>query len=177
VRPFRLKIFLHISEIKQILIRFTCVSLFHYKISLLFFRFFSLIFTSNFSLYFYPAGRPSQLPGAGLKVSETALLTTHCCQQASFKIRSSILLHRTHPILAAFPAIIGDCKGTPSPKHKIRHTIKTQGNPVFAKAWRLDPDKLRTAEAEFHQLEVEGIIRCSDSPWLPLLHMLRKKDG
>ncbi len=29
----------------------------------------------------------------------------------------------------------------------------------------------------FHQLEVEGIIRCSDSPWLPLLHMIRKKDG
>ncbi len=32
--------------------RFTCVSLFHYKISLLFFRFFSLIFASNFSLRF-----------------------------------------------------------------------------------------------------------------------------
>ncbi len=34
------------------MIRFTCVSLFHYKISLLFFRFFSLLFTSNFSLRF-----------------------------------------------------------------------------------------------------------------------------
>ncbi len=31
-------------------IRFTCVSLFHYKISLLFFRFFLLLFASNFSL-------------------------------------------------------------------------------------------------------------------------------
>ncbi len=41
-----------ISEIKRIWIRFTCVSLFHYKISLLFFRFFSLIFASNFSLHF-----------------------------------------------------------------------------------------------------------------------------
>jgi hypothetical protein len=39
-----------ISEIKRIWIRFTCVSLFHYKISLLFFRFFSLIFASNFLL-------------------------------------------------------------------------------------------------------------------------------
>ncbi len=38
VRPFRLKIF------KRIWIRFTCVSLFHYKISILFFRLFSLIF-------------------------------------------------------------------------------------------------------------------------------------
>ncbi len=52
VRPFHLKNFLLISEIKRIWIRFTCVSLFHYKISLLFFRFFSLIFASNFSLRF-----------------------------------------------------------------------------------------------------------------------------
>jgi hypothetical protein len=49
VRPFRLKnLFLLISEIKRIWIRFTCVSLFHYKISLLFFCFFSLIFASEF---------------------------------------------------------------------------------------------------------------------------------
>jgi hypothetical protein len=52
VSPFRLKIFSLISEIKRIWIRFTCVSLFHYKISLLFFRFFSLIFAPNFSLRF-----------------------------------------------------------------------------------------------------------------------------
>ncbi len=52
VSPFRKKIFSLLSEIKRIWIRFTCVSLFHYKISLLFFRFFLLIFTSNFSLRF-----------------------------------------------------------------------------------------------------------------------------
>ncbi len=39
-----------ISEIKRNWIRFTCI--FHYKISLLFFRFFSLIFASNFLLRF-----------------------------------------------------------------------------------------------------------------------------
>jgi hypothetical protein len=51
--------------------------------------------------------------------------------------------------LASFPAIVGDGKGKPSLKHKIRHTIETTGRPVFAKARRLDPDKLRQAEAEF----------------------------
>ncbi len=49
---FAKKNFSLISEIKRIWIRFTCVSLFHYKISLLFFCFFSLIFASNFSLRF-----------------------------------------------------------------------------------------------------------------------------
>jgi hypothetical protein len=61
-------------------------------------------------------------------------------------------------------------------KHKIRHTIETTGRPVFAKARRLDPDKLRKAEAEFRELEAAGIIRHSDSPWSSLLHMVRKKD-
>ncbi len=63
-----------------------------------------------------------------------------------------------------------------SPKHKIRHTIETAGRPVFARARRLDPDKLRQAEAEFRQLEAAGIIRrlirhgrrrCTWSAWRP----------
>ena len=73
-------------------------------------------------------------------------------------------------LLASFPTIVGDEKGKPSPKHKIRHTIETTGRPVFAKAHR-------QAEAEFRELEAAGIIRCSDSPWSSPLHMVRKKDG
>jgi hypothetical protein len=67
-------------------------------------------------------------------------------------------------LLSSFPAIDGGGKVKPSPKHKIRHTIETTGHPVFAKTRRLDPDKLRQAEAEFRQLEAVGIIRRSDSP-------------
>jgi hypothetical protein len=48
---------------------------------------------------------------------------------------------------------------------------------MFAKARRLDPDKLRQAEAEFRELEAASIIRRSDSPWSSPLHMVRKKDG
>jgi hypothetical protein len=79
-------------------------------------------------------------------------------------------------LLALFPAIIGTGKGKPTLKHKIRHTIETTGRPVFAKARRLDKENLRQAEAEFRELEVAGIIHCSDLPWLSPLHMVRKKD-
>jgi hypothetical protein len=80
-------------------------------------------------------------------------------------------------LLASFPTIVGGGKGKPLPKHKIRHTIETTGRPVFAKACRLDPDKLCKAEAEFCELDAAGIIRRSDSPWSSPLHMVHKKDG
>ncbi len=67
-------------------------------------------------------------------------------------------------LLASFLAIVGDGKGKPSPKHKICHAIEMTGRPVFAKARRLDPDNLRQAESEFHELEGCSIIRRSDLP-------------
>jgi hypothetical protein len=48
--------------------------------------------------------------------------------------------------------------------------IKMKVRPVIAKACCLDPDKLRTAEVEFCQLEVAGFIRRSNSPWSSPLH-------
>jgi hypothetical protein len=73
--------------------------------------------------------------------------------------------------MASLPAIVGDRKGMPLPHHE------TTGCPVFAKILRLDPDKLRQAEAEFRQLKAAGIIRHSDSLWSSPLQMVGKKDG
>jgi hypothetical protein len=80
-------------------------------------------------------------------------------------------------LLAAFPAIVGDGKGTPKPRHGVRHFVETSGHPVFAKARRLDPDKLKIAESEFRSLEAAGIVRRSNSPWSSPLHMVPKPDG
>jgi hypothetical protein len=48
---------------------------------------------------------------------------------------------------------------------------------VFARPWRLDPEKHRIAEEEFLALEKAGIIRRSNSPWASPLHLVPKKDG
>jgi hypothetical protein len=45
-------------------------------------------------------------------------------------------------LLASFPAIVGDGSGTPNPKHGVFPSIETTGRPVFAKARRLDLEKL-----------------------------------
>ena len=93
---------------------------------------------------------------------------------------AAALCHIMPPVralLSSFPSIVGDGKGTPRPLHGVRHSIKTSGRPLFAKARRLDPDKLRIAEAEFLALEKAGIVRRSNSPWSSPLHMVPKADG
>jgi hypothetical protein len=81
-------------------------------------------------------------------------------------------------LLAKYPSIIRSETLTPTPTHGVEHVIDTGGNrPVFAKARRLAPDKLRIAEAEFKKLEAAGIIRRSNSAWASPLHMVAKKDG
>jgi hypothetical protein len=41
----------------------------------------------------------------------------------------------------------------------------------------LDGEKLEAAKAEFQQLEADGIVQRSTSPWASPLHMVQKKDG
>ena len=48
---------------------------------------------------------------------------------------------------------------------------------MFARPWRLDPEKHRIAEEEFLALEKAGIIRRSNAPWASPLHLVPKKDG
>jgi hypothetical protein len=68
--------------------------------------------------------------------------------------------------LALFPAIIGNWKGKPSPKHRIRHTIEMTGRPVFAKARRLDPDRSK------------GVLQqLNGGSWQPLAFYSKKLSG
>ncbi len=59
----------------------------------------------------------------------------------------------------------------------VEHHIQMTGTPIASKFRRLDPDKLAAAKAEFLQLERDGIVQRSNSPWSSPLHMVRKLDG
>lgn len=57
------------------------------------------------------------------------------------------------------------------------HFITTTGPPVFAKARKLAPEKLKAARDEFEFLTKHGICRPSNSNWASPLHMVRKPNG
>ena len=78
-------------------------------------------------------------------------------------------------LLSDFPDILSSDGFTAfPPRHQIcHHLLKHPGPPVFAKALRLDPDKLTVAKA----MEKAGIIYCSIVPWASPLQMVKKKDG
>lgn len=62
-------------------------------------------------------------------------------------------------------------------KHNVYHHIETTGQPVYAKARRLNPNRLNIAKKDFEYLLQCGIIRPSKSNWSNPLHMVPKKNG
>jgi hypothetical protein len=82
-------------------------------------------------------------------------------------------------LLRRFPEVVNPDKRLPLvTKHKVEHHIRVKdGPPITAKFRRLDAEKLVAAKAEFDQLEGDGIIRKSYSPWASPLHMVRKPLG
>ena len=80
-------------------------------------------------------------------------------------------------ILHEFPSILVPNFKSAGSKHGVEHYIETSGPPVSARARRLDPDRLTSAKSTFKEMEAQGIIRKSNSPWASPLHMVKKSNG
>lgn len=72
------------------------------------------------------------------------------------------------------PSKIGQPTSTSS---KVTHQIITNGQPVHAKARRLNPKMLEIARHEFQLMLDAGICQPSSSSWASPLHMVEKKNG
>ena len=77
-------------------------------------------------------------------------------------------------LLRKFPSLTKPFTFPVSSPSNTYHHIVTNGPPVFARARRLAPDKLKAAKAEFQYMLDLGIIRQSSSPWASPLHMVEK---
>jgi hypothetical protein len=80
-------------------------------------------------------------------------------------------------ILDEFPEVANASKVLPPSSLGVKHFISTKSPPIASKFRQLDAEKLQVAKAEFEQLEREGIVQRSTSPWASPLHMVMKKDG
>ena len=95
----------------------------------------------------------------------------------------SLRLHTLQPrgvssiLTEEFPELLTPTFNTSQAKHGVQHHIVTTGQPTFAKARRLGPDKLEIAMKDFKFLEDAGIARRSNSSWASPLHMVPKPDG
>ncbi len=80
-------------------------------------------------------------------------------------------------LLQKYSSILHTGDVMPEPTHGVEHHSHTGSHPpVFAKARRLDPQKLEIAKAEFKKLESAGIIRRSKSLWAsPFAHGSQKR--
>ncbi len=80
--------------------------------------------------------------------------------------------------LLEFDDVVNPSKSLPPLQSlDVFNHIKTTGPPIASRFRRLDGKKLAAAKKEFEQLERDGIVRRSDSPWSSPLHMVEKADG
>ena len=73
-------------------------------------------------------------------------------------------------LLNMFPEVVNPSKKLPTAVHDVQHFIKTVGPPVASRFRRLEGAKLQAARAELDQMERDGIVRRSTSPWASPLH-------
>ncbi|VDP06961.1 unnamed protein product [Schistosoma margrebowiei] len=81
------------------------------------------------------------------------------------------------PLLDKYPGIQQTQPKLPCVTSNVTHHITTSGPPVFSKARRLAPEKLRLAKNEFDHMIDLGIIRPPNSPYASPLHTVPKKDS
>ncbi|KAL7842148.1 hypothetical protein SRHO_G00238370 [Serrasalmus rhombeus] len=88
-----------------------------------------------------------------------------CALSDSDTVHLSSLLSVTDSfqrLLAEFPALTQPTFSSSTAKHGVEHHIDTTGPPVYARARRLEPNKLAVAKAEFEAMERLGIVRRSN---------------
>lgn len=82
-----------------------------------------------------------------------------------------------HDILKLYPEILRPMSLKEPAKHDVIHRIETTGQPLFARARPLPPDKYKAVKEEFEHMIEQGICVPSNSPWASPLHVVKKKDG
>jgi hypothetical protein len=79
-------------------------------------------------------------------------------------------------LLRQFPNVLRSSNVPTEPHHTVLHYIETKGPPAHHRPRRLPPEKYQLAKKEFENLQRQGIIKPSSSPWASPLHLVQKAD-
>ncbi|GFT48083.1 transposon Tf2-9 polyprotein [Trichonephila clavipes] len=112
------------------------------------------------------------------KLIDNATKISTNCKLVSPEVHSIKLISGEsifHGVLREFPEIVKPPSFSQEVKHNIKHFIETSGPPVFAKARRLAPDRLKIAKSEFQHMLNLGHVRPSKSNYASPLHIVPKK--
>ncbi|GBO10971.1 Retrovirus-related Pol polyprotein from transposon 297, partial [Araneus ventricosus] len=80
-----------------------------------------------------------------------------------------------HKLLSKFPNLTNPSLNIVPKSHGTTHCILAKGPPVFSRARRLTPEKLKAVKTEFKNLVAQGICRPAKSPWASPIHLVPKK--
>ena len=108
----------------------------------------------------------------------SAIKTIPCTRKSTVSGLHVSRINAFDKIVDEYPELlVPRFQSTDTNKHGVEHFIETEGPPVHAKARRLSDDKMSAARAQFADLEKQGVIRRSNSPWSSPLHLTKKADG
>ena len=132
-------------------------------------------FLSHFNLLVDPKLNRLIDPNTSLSTNG---LRCHLSQQPSPQVTRIQNSNNFEKLILEYPNLTNpNIISTSSTEHNVQHFIETTGPPVFSKARRLSPEKLKAAQIEFQFMLQQGICRPSKSPWASPLHMVAKKSG
>lgn len=94
--------------------------------------------------------------------------------QTSVPLISVINDSKYSDLLNKFKEILQIPDNQPFKNTSTLHFMATNGPPIFERARRLSPNRLKVAKQEFGYLIKKGICRPSKSPWASPLHMAKK---
>jgi hypothetical protein len=135
-------------------------------------------FLTKFELSIIPAKRQVLHAASGRTLTQASTSSFGSPWSPETAAAVATLLPQVQKLLEEFPSLLRPSATPPKPLHGVVHHIDTDSAaPVFARPWRLDPEKHSIPEEEFLALEKAGIICRSNSSWASPLHLVPKKDG
>ncbi|GBM77662.1 Retrovirus-related Pol polyprotein from transposon opus [Araneus ventricosus] len=112
-------------------------------------------------------------------IDSRTFLSTKGVKASGKTLRLTLISNKSpfHTILSKFREIFSPMSADVDTPQNVERCIETKGPPVFSKARRQNPEKLKFLKQEFQTLMEQGILRPSQSAFVSPIHFVKKPNG